>query len=200
MKMIDKIFKTLKKVKLKNIIILLLILAFNTYAWFIYATKVSMGLEIKVSAWNVEFVAGEDEATGNIRIELDSVQPGMEDFEKIIEVHNKGETPATLDYEIKSLKVLEEYYEVSEETGITEDFIKQKIAEYPFKIEITKDSDEIEAGTGNANFTVSVRWPYESGNDELDTKWGNAAYEYHLQNPDEKSIVLNIDLIATQSK
>lgn len=198
--MINKIFRALKKVKIRTIIFLIILLAFNTYAWFVYATKVSTGINIKVTAWNVEFVAGDDETTSNIKIEIDNVSPGMTDFIKVIEVKNKGETTAKLDYKIKSLKVLDEYYEVSEETGITEDFIKEKIAEYPFKIEVIQASDEIEAGNGTSNFTITIKWPFESGNDELDTKWGNDAYEYHLEHPNENSIELNIELIATQNK
>ena len=52
----NKFIKILKKIKIRNIIILIVLLMFNTYAWFIYATKVSMNLSVHVSSLNVEFV------------------------------------------------------------------------------------------------------------------------------------------------
>lgn len=56
---LKKINKIIKKIKLKNLISLICIFAFNTYAWFIYTTKVSTDLTAHVSAWNVDFVAKE---------------------------------------------------------------------------------------------------------------------------------------------
>ena len=55
----QKLIKIMKKIKIKNILILILLLLFNTYAWFIYTTKVSTDLTAHVSAWNVDFVAKE---------------------------------------------------------------------------------------------------------------------------------------------
>ena len=53
-------------------------------------------------------------------------------------------------------------------------------------------------GNGNGSFKITVEWPFESGNDENDTLWGNKAYEYYSVNPNEQSIALNLTLIATQ--
>ena len=83
MKMIVKI---LKKIKIRNILILILLLIFNTYAWFVYATKVSSSMSVHVSSWNVEFSIGEDETVTNILIEVERVYPGMETFEKKVSV------------------------------------------------------------------------------------------------------------------
>ena len=87
----ERLVKILKKIKIKNIIVLILLLVFNTYAWFIYATKVSSSLSVHVSSWNVEFSTGEDETTTNIVIELDRIYPGMETVKKEVSVKNKGE-------------------------------------------------------------------------------------------------------------
>lgn len=197
MKIIDKVYKTIKKVKLRNIIILILILAFNAYAWFIYATKVSTSLDIRVSSWNVEFLSGEESVGTDIQIELDRVYPGMEKFEKNIQVNNTGEIDAYLKYEIQSLKILGDTYSVSE-GGFTSEELANKLKEYPFKINIEKSGETLEAKTGTGNFKITVEWPFESGDDQLDTFWGNKAYEYYSLNPDEKSILININLIAVQ--
>lgn len=195
----DKVVKILKKIKLRNIIILIILLAFNTYAWFIYATRVSSGLTAHVSSWNVEFVANSGEIITNILIEVDRIYPGMTIFEKTIDVHNNGEMKAKLSYEIETLKVLNEQYEVGNTSGITTNDIENMMkTQYPFKIKIQKDDSNLLNGTGNGYFQISVEWPFESGNDELDTVWGNKAYEYYSLNPNQKSIELKLKLIATQ--
>ncbi len=55
----NKIIKILKKIKLRNLIVLIILLAFNTYAWFIYTTRVSSEITAHVSSWDVEFIAKE---------------------------------------------------------------------------------------------------------------------------------------------
>lgn len=198
-KIMNKVVKVLKKIKLRNLIILLILLIVNTFAWFIYATRVSLNISVHVSSWNVEFVSGEEEITTNIEIVLDRIYPGMEDFERVIEVHNKGETPAILTYEIKSLQIMDETFEVSEETGITSEEIKNKIeTEYPFKINISVGNGSIIDENQQGNFKININWPFESGNDELDTYWGNKAYEFYSLNPDKECIVLKLELVATQ--
>lgn len=198
-KTMDKVVKILKKIKLRNLIILLLLLMVNTFAWFIYATKVSTQLTVHVSSWNVEFVSGEDEIITNIEIVVDRMYPGMDEFERDIKVRNKGETPAMLTYQIKSLQIMDEIFEVSEESGITSDDLENKIeTEYPFKINIDAGENNIIEENGQGNFKVTVNWPFESGDDELDTYWGNKAYEYYSLNPGSQSIILKLELIATQ--
>lgn len=193
----EKIVRILKKVKIKNIIILILLLTFNAYAWFIYATRVSSSLSVHISSWNVEFSVGEEETVTNILIEVERVYPGMETYEKNVTVKNKGEIKAELGYEIRKLKVMDESYTVGE--NITMEQLENKIkTDYPFKINVIKDDTLLKEGTGDGLFTVTVEWPFESGNDELDTLWGNKAYEYYSLNPGEKSILIEITLTAEQ--
>ena len=193
----ELLVKILKKIKIKNIIILILLLIFNTYAWFIYATRVSSEIYVHISSWNVEFSIGEDESITNVVIAVDRIYPGMENTEKSVTVRNKGEIKAELDYQVMSLKVLDENYKVGE--NITAEELMNKInTEYPFKINITKDDELLSQGTGDGAFSVTVEWPFESGNDELDTIWGNKAYEYYSTNSEGKSIEIEITLIAQQ--
>lgn len=193
----NKFIKILKKIKLRNIIILILLLMFNTYAWFIYATKVNLDLSVHVSSWNVEFVSADGESITDLVVEVERIYPGMETFEKNIEVKNKGETAATLSYQIESLKVMNQTFQVSD-TLTSEDIEKQINEQYPFKITIVKDDTAFSQGTGTGSFNIKIEWPFESGNDELDTYWGNKAYEYYSLHPGEKCIELKLKLIATQ--
>lgn len=195
----SKFLKIIKKIKLRNLIILVVLLAFNTYAWFIYTTKVSIDLTAHVSAWDVEFVSKEGGITSNMLIEVERVCPGMDNFEKIIEVNNRGEVGATLSYEIESLKIMGNTLEVSETSGLTSEDIENKMkTEYPFKINIEKDDEGLVSGTGNGSFRITVEWPFESGDDAKDTEWGNRAYEYYSLHPGENCIELKLILKATQ--
>ena len=56
----------------------------------------------------------------------------------------------------------------------------------------------MEAKGGKDNIKFNFTWPFESGDDELDTKWGYKAYQYKEENPDSKSIILIIKVTATQ--
>lgn len=195
----SKFLKIIKKIKLRNLIILVVLLAFNTYAWFIYTTKVSLDLTAHVSAWDVQFVSKEGGITSNMLIEVERVCPGMDNFEKIIEVNNRGEVGATLSYEIESLKIMGNTLEVSETSGLTSEDIENKMKnDYPFKINIEKDDEGLVNGTGNGSFRITVEWPFESGDDVKDTEWGNRAYEYYSLHPGENCIELKLILKATQ--
>ena len=194
-----KIYKICKKIKIRNLVILLLLLTFNTYAWFIYVSRVSTELTVSVSSWNVEFSTSGGQATKDLIIDVGYIYPGMEDFEEIIEVRNKGKTKAELSYEIKSLQIMNENYQVTEDSGLTTEEIENKLnTEYPFKISVELDDSGLAVENGIGTFRIKVEWPYESGNDELDTLWGNKAYEFYKNNPDGKAIVLKIELIAKQ--
>ena len=195
----EKIYKICKKIKIRNLVILILLLTFNTYAWFIYVSKVSTELTVSVSSWNVEFTTSGGQASKDLIIDVGYIYPGMEDFEETIEVRNKGKTKAELSYEIKSLKIMDENYEVTEDSGLTSEELENKIdTEYPFKITVELDDSGLAVEDGIGTFKIKVVWPYESGNDELDTLWGNKAYEFYENNPDGKAIVLKIELTAQQ--
>ena len=196
----DKIIKILKKIKIRNILILIILLAFNTYAWFIYTTKVSAQLTAHVSAWDVQFVAKDGGVTSNALIVVERICPGMETFEHIIEVKNRGEVNVQLGYDIQSLKIMDEYYEASDTSGLTSQDLETKmLSEYPFKIKIEKDDTNLITGTGDGQFKITVEWPFESGNVELDTYYGNKAYQYYSTNPGTNAIELSLTLKASQT-
>ena len=187
----------LKKVKLRTIIVLIVLLTFNAYAWFIYATRVSGGITAHISSWNVEFQAGEDDSTTNISIDVDRIYPGMETYTKIISAKNSGETKAKLSYEIKLIRILGTTYSI--EQGHTQDELLNIIKNnFPFSISISIDNEELEAGGGDGSITFLVEWPLESGDDDLDTYWGEASYEYYKNNPNTTSINIVIEMKATQ--
>ena len=191
------ILKIIKKVRLKTLIILIVLLSFNSYAWFIYATKVSGGFTARVSSWNVKFQVGTEEITTNVVFDVERIYPGMEPQTKTLTAYNTGEMIAELSYTIKSLRILDKTYTVSEE--LTSDDILSLIkTDFPFTIDFFIDNSNLNAENGNANFVMTVVWPFESGNDELDTEYGNLAYAHSINYPEESSIHIELELKATQ--
>lgn len=199
-----KIIKVMKKVKIKNMLILILLLIFNTYAWFIYATRVATDVSAHVSSWNIEFVGTEGEITTNLEVNIGRIYPGMERFEKVVEVRNKGETKAVLSYQIEEFDIMGEKFIVNEKNGpTTQDIVDKMNTEYPFNIKIEKDDSLLSEGTGNGKFIISLDWDFESNSedgDELDTYWGNKAYEFYSLNPGQNSIEIKMTLSATQKE
>lgn len=187
----------LKRVKLSSLILLVIALVANTYAWYIYATKASTGIEVYVTSWNVTFQAGDSESTTNIEINVENICPGMEKWTREIGVTNKGETPAKLEYEINSITILDKTYTIGTD-GVTKEQIAKLIKDFPFKIEILVDQGNIELVDGKGKFTVNVWWDFESGNDELDTKWGQDAYNFKQANPDKSCLHMDVLLKAIQ--
>ena len=186
----------LKYINTKTIIILIVLLSFNAYAWFIYITKASLELDVHVAAWDITFQAGEEEITNDVVLEVDKIYPGMEDYVQEIEVHNRGEISADLLYKIMSIEIFGEKFEVGDQ--YTSDDLQNMLNSYPFKITIESSTDQIEAGTGQGKFTIKVTWPFESGNDELDTYYGNKSYEFQTNNPQAKSLIVKFELTAKQ--
>lgn len=191
------IIKFIKAAKLKTLILLIILLCFNSYAWFVFATKVSGGMTAHITSWNVKFKAGEKEITTNIVFDVDEIYPGVKK-EKTLTAYNDGEMLANLSYEIKSARILDMTY-VAGET-LTSEQIEEKLKEYPFKITFTIDNSNLNAKDGSANFVATLNWEFESGNDNLDTTWGEKAYEYNRKHPGESSIHIEIIIKANQTE
>ena len=192
-----KIYKIIKKIKLRHLIILLFLLMFNTYAWFIYTTKVNTTIDAHVSSWNVEFISKEGGVESNLLVSVDKIYPGMTPFEYDVNVKNEGEMKAKLDYEIRTIRIMDDNYIVSDTLSSQEieNQIKQK---YPFKINIISNDSKMDPNGGTGNFKIIVSWDYESGDDSKDTEYGNKAYQFYKDNPDEKTIEMNLILKAVQ--
>ena len=190
--------KVIKKTKLRTLLLLIILLSFNSTAWFIYATKVENGISAKVVAWNVSFITGEDELLEYINFNIDNIYPGMEPYTEKIAVTNNGETNAILKYEIDDARLLDLYYKV--DTSLSSNELLASLSnDYPFKIRVGVSNDEIAPGE-KAHFYIKVMWEYESGDDEADTYWGTKAYDFHEQYKDKNSIELNLVISAVQKK
>ncbi len=197
-------------IKPSRLIFLIVLLAGNTFAWFIYATKINTDVSVHVRAWNVVFEAGENELSNDVVLTVDSIYPGMDDYSYEIKAYNHSEVSASMTYQILSARILDEEYitaEEKEKNGVTPDGDEPTSEEieamleddYPFTITFATSSDTIHEQNGVETYTLSVVWPYESGDDDTDTYWGAGAYDYKESNPSSPSIALKVRITIVQN-
>ena len=191
--------------KIRILILLTVMLIVSTYAWFSVEKDVSVSnIRGIVTEWDVEYSI-DDVAitTEEIIIACDEFYPGMPDFNKNILVTNKTETGADLKFEVISVKIFgeEKLPQMTLDNDIVIDEANKKIKlftteNYPFEASLSYNRDKIDGidpdtgdalATSCAEINVFAQWTYErSGatkneveNDELDTSYGERAYEYY---------------------
>lgn len=187
--------KIFKKVRLRTIFLLAITLASNSFAWFIYTTKVSSSITAKVREWNVTFDINGAVVEKIIEMNVDSLYPGMPTYSQTLTASNSGGAKAEITYEIVKADVLGTDLMA---LGYDNNHLFNYLANnYPFSITLTVSNPIINLHS-EENITISVSWPYESGDDETDTYWGTEAHAFHTANPNTPSISLIIKITAYQ--
>lgn len=144
------------------------------------------------------FEVHDEELVEHLIFNIDDVYPGMPNFTDYATVSNGGDCDGKLSFKIASIAIMGEKYVVDNMEYTHEDIMNMLVNDYPFKIEMSLTND-IVAPNSEESFVINVSWPYESGDDALDTLWGGKAYEYHANNPDKSSIEIDVLLEVTQS-
>jgi hypothetical protein len=189
-----------KRVRISTLILLLISFTSTTFAWFVYATKINVGLTAHIETWDVKFTADDNNITEYVNFVIPDLYPGMTDYEDGITAYNFGEKQATISYEIISAKVLGTVYTVDGTTLTTDQLSNILATDFPFKIELELTNDTISPNTGTTRFNIDVTWPYESGDDESDTYWGKKSYEFTNNNPTLPSIEISLKISAIQTQ
>lgn len=178
-----------------------------TLAWFAYSGLITAQTEVDIKAWLIEFDSNGETVANNMMIMLDDVYPGMDPITESINIKNLGDSDAMISYKIRSIRILDEVYEIDELDNL-EKFEDQLSNEYPFHLNFSLSNNIASAKDGVGSFSVSVSWPLDSGDDEKDTLWGVKAYNFQaneaskLKNDENyqvrKPIELQVSLEAVQ--
>ena len=170
-------YKKYLKINMLPIIFTVTSFIFTTFAWFAYSGLKSVSTEIDVKAWYIEITKDGQAVTNDIVISLEDVYPGMETVDEIVNIENKGDSDASLRYEITSARILDTTLsaDTSQTIGLLEDNLSHS---YPFHVNIDLSKHFIRSGGDTSTFEVSVSWPLDSGNDYLDTTWGMNSYSF----------------------
>ena len=192
-----------------RILFLIFLLMGNTLAWFIYVTRIDNSVSVHVKSWDVVFQDGEEEVSTNVNIAVDDLYPGMNNFHYQISAYNKSEVDAYLTYTLMSANVLGTEYVTVEgradrgETVQEDDYTSAELEdmflnEFPFSLQISLSNLTIGETDGLEYYSFDVTWPYESGNDIEDTRWGIAAADFKRTHPGVASITLVVKVSIVQ--
>lgn len=189
-----------KRIRISTILLLLVALSSSTFAWFVYATRIKAGITAHIESWNIIFTANDTNISEIVTFTVPNLYPGMETYTDSISAYNFGEKAATIRYEIESVRILNVNYVINDETLTSDQMINDLASDFPFKIEFGLTNDVVNSTNGVTTFSINVSWPYESGNDALDTDWGNRAYTFANSNPaGTPSIEMVVKVSAIQS-
>ena len=191
-----------KHVKLRHLILLIVLLATNTFAWFIYSSKINTDIAVKVKAWKVSFEAGNTNVENYVNIDIDNAYPGMDDYNYSITANNNSDVKTKVSVILLEANILgndiltkegkqDSNQELTDDELTSEELINQLKNNYPFKTTFNISNEEMDINS-TSELNINLTWPYESGNDELDTEYGIKAYEYKQSNPDSPSIKLKV--------
>lgn len=204
------LLRALKKIKISHLVILAILLAGNSYAWFVYISTVSTQVNVHVRSWKIDINDGDDAVVNYVHVVVDDAYPGMTTYTHNIEANNYGEMSATVNYSILSANIMGDEYITVEgrsnmgqnpvATDLTSAQLEAKLSnDYPFKIDLDLSSATIAPENGTATYNVTVSWAYESGDDAADTYWGNRAYTFKQSNPDDSCIEIQIKINIQQA-
>lgn len=201
----------LSNVNMRTLVILFLTLVINTYAWFLYVNTVQTKMDVHIKSW--DFDLQDEGGESEMVFVCEEIYPGFETATKTVRARNNGETDAKVSLTIISARILDDVYAPNEEDATdaahvmsSDDIFDMLINDYPFKIDFLIDGERYDPeepvymSTGeSAVVTMMVSWDYQTGttdeekeiNDEIDTLWGNKAYDYYndkLNTTDDEEI------------
>lgn len=160
------------RAKFRAFMLLVFLLGVNTFAWFIYISKVSVDLTASVVSWDITFM-DEDTVVENAIVEVTDMKPGMPDFSKEFRIINRSGVNASFDYTINKVTIFGDEYQTSN-TLTSDDLIEMLTEETPFKFSFLSSSAVIDDHS-TETFEINVTWPYESSSTYVKV---NKLYEY----------------------
>ena len=169
-------YKTYLKLNIMSLFFIAISCISVTLAWFAYSGIAKVATEIDVKSWLIEFEKGESTVSNNIVISLAEIYPGMDTLYESIKIKNRGDSDAKLSVSIVSARILEEEFDI-ENTELNS-MLDELSHGYPFSVNMSLDDTFVLAHDGESAFNISISWPLDSDNDELDSQWGNLAYQF----------------------
>ena len=210
--------------KIKTVIILVMTLLVNTYAWFIYVDTVSTKLQMHIKGWNFNMTNVDPD--NEFLFQVEEVYPGMDPSSKTMTAQNLGETHSTVRCEFEQIRVFDDVYRVGQTytkpdgstAEYTSDDLFDLLNSYPFKTTIYFDTTQYigvpiqmdpSEGTNISEMDIKfeVTWDYEIAGDDaavaaqdaIDTEWGEKAYEFKKTNTSDYCVEVKLRVVAEQA-
>lgn len=200
---IKRILKKLGKANFTSIMFAVVSIISTTFAWFAFSNVVDSDMEINVRSWKIDISEGESQITNKLKIDLDEFYPGIDMVSKNFSISNSGDIDSVVSYKIKSLRIYNEEFDLE-----NQDLLFDKLAqEYPFTMNFNLSKEFLGVGE-EVEFSYSIAWPLDSGDDNADALWGNRAYDFAVAEQAKKkndssyeirpSISIDVELTVEQ--
>lgn len=184
------------KLNLMSLVFIVVSFISVTLAWFAYSGLAKVSTEIGVKAWYIELNKDGQKVSNDIVISLSQIYPGMDTVDEMVNIKNSGDSDAQIKYSIVSARLLgnaKDNYTING-TTVKSDYVEDLLShEYPFHININLNKGYILAGE-ESSFEVSVSWPLDSDNNELDSLWGTDAYNFQKSEEASKAVDENYQI------
>ena len=154
---LDVLQKKFRKKKYLSILLALFTLGVNIFAWFAFSANAGLELDASVAAWDVEFKDNMGVISRDILVEVTKMKPGIDDFNKTIEIESKSDVNSTFSYDVLGLSILGNTIDLSG-VGDVEDYLEKF---YPYSITFTADKYVL-SQNDTVTFEINVVWPFDS--------------------------------------
>ena len=175
MKLSDRVKDKLKKINISSLAFFAISMISITLAWFAYTNTVSSNMNINLKSWNVRITKNNTNVNNTFSININDLYPGAQTFDETYTIHNDGDIAAKISYNIKSFRIFNTEYTTTNSISFA-----QLERDYPFILSFTHGSRYLAPGS-TSTFNVNCQWPFDSGNNELDTQYGQMAYDFYQQ-------------------
>lgn len=210
MKLKFKKYKLFLRINFVSLLFLVISFISVTLAWFAYSGLLNVATEINVKAWYIELEKDGQLVSNEIIVSLAEIYPGMETVKEVVNIKNLGDSDAQVRYSLISARILddpEHNYVINDIT--TSEYVEDLLShEYPFHINMNLTKRYVLSKGEESIFEISISWPLDSGDNELDSLWGTAAYVFYQNEENKKnqdpeyqirpSIQIIISLVAEQ--
>ena len=85
-----------KKLKVRYLLIIIVLLSCNSFAWFIYIKDVQNSIDIHVRGWNIIMENSSGVISQVYKMNVQNMYPGMDDHIETLTAYNKSEMSASL--------------------------------------------------------------------------------------------------------
>lgn len=174
-------YKTYIKMNLVSLVFIVISFISITLAWFAYSGMSKVSTDVNVKAWYIEFNKNGQKVSNDIVISLSEIYPGMNPITEEVNIKNMGDSDAEINYSIVSARILgdeKDNYEIDEDIMKSLQVENTLSHDYPFHVNINLNKKYISSKSEDGVFKVSVSWPLDSDNNEIDSLWGTEAYKF----------------------
>ena len=151
--------KRRNKLIFKSLLLVVFLFGLNTFAWFIYISKVSTDLTASVVSWDITFM-DDNNIVEHAILAIPDMKPGMNEYSKEFRIINRSGVDATFKYDIVSMELFGDSYSLANEDYENEDLIALLEDGFPFKVSFLSSTETISQNT-TSSFQIAVNWSYE---------------------------------------